>query len=889
MSASLLGHQVALREPRLLALGAALAVLVVAAWLRRGRPRVPFAATLVRVAALAAFALALAQPSLARPAPVGATVFVVDLSRSMSMRGEGPEALARRLGEAVVAAERAGGTEPLGLVAFAERAAVIGAVGALPADPTEIATRLGRADVGSRDHTNLTGALRLAEALPTAGSKRLVLVSDGVETLGRAIEWGAGARARGVTIDALPITGRGAGDPRLVDLRVPESVWQGDDIEVEAVAASEVAGEATVRLLVDGRQSGEAAIEWQGGGNVADTRAARFLLKPLAPGRHTIRVEVAPRGLDVAGENNALEASTVVRDKPRVLVLEGQQFAGDRLRRALERAGSEVTVRELVTLTDRLSDLDRYDTIVLVDVPAGALSFERQKALQEFVRTLGRGLVVTGGTHSFGKGAYEGSTLEETLPVRVKPRTEGKRSAAALLLIIDTSYSMDYPKGGPTRMEMAKTAAIGAVRSLSPGDEIAIVAFSDSNNWVTRLRTINGPGDIGAITDQISRLRPDGVTQMYPALRDGIDELAKSDAGTRHIIFLSDGAPTSPFDDAEVGRRVRAANLTLSSIAIGDGADTVLMERLAKAGGGRYSFARTPQDIPRLTLEEAETLAGKYLALGAFRAVQVAPSPILRGLDPATLPALDGYGITETKPDAQMILASGKNEPVLAQWQYGLGRVVAWTSDLSQELAPNWKDADAFGPFWDHAVRWTLAASGSKHFRVRTAPDGRDLILTVDAYDEAGAPVNLAETRATLRTPDGATVPVVLPQSAPGRYETRLAAPAPGAYGLEIRQARPRGAVTDIAGFAVPYPAELRGKGGGGATLAALADRTGGQVVEGLGGLFSARERATAPRFVPIWPPVAALGLGLFLVDIALRLRHATAPAGRLRRLLPRR
>ncbi len=687
-----------------------------------------------------------------------------------------------------------------------------------------------------------------------------------------------------MTIDALPPPGRAAtGDVYLSDLRVPESLWQGDELEVETIVGSDAAGRATVRLAVDGRAAGEGAIELRPGANTH-----RFALRPLAPGFHALRVEVVPRGADAIAENNWLGATTVVRDKPRVLVLQGDAVAADRLRRALEQTGSEVTLREPESLTERLSDLARYDAIVLADVPAARLSFERQKALQEYVRALGKGLVVTGGANSFGRGGYERTTLEEILPVAVEPRDEGKRAPVALLIVIDTSYSMDFPRGAPTRMEMAKTAAAGAVRALSPGDEVAILAFSDNNNWVTRLRPLAGEADADQVAAQIARLRPDGITRMREALAGGVDELAKSQAPTKHIIFLSDGAPSDPVDEGDLAARARRAGITLSSIAIGDGADTALMERLAKGGNGRYSFAGRPEDIPRLTLEEAEQVGGKALATGEFRPVQTAPSSIMRGLDPARLPALNGYQITEMKPDAQQILASGRDEPVLAQWQYGLGRVVAWTSDLGQDLAPGWRDAAAYAPFWNGVVRWTLPEPGSGAFRVRTTRLDRDLLLSVDALGPDGLPINLAETRATLRTPDGASVPLALPQSAPGRYEVPLAAPAPGTYRLEIEQVRGGQRVTDLAGFSVPYPAELRGPRASEATLSALADRTGGRVLDGASGLFGARDEARAPRLQPIWPWFAALGLALFLLDIALRLGAAATPPARLRRLLPR-
>ena len=879
------GQQVALREPRALIAAAIVIGLAIVCWLWRGPRTVPLRAVFLRSLAFVALALALAGPLIARPAPAGATVFVVDRSRSM-----GDDDLRLLADQLVAALASKADHEPLGLVAFAERAAVVYPVGGLTATTGREAfiNALVATDVGSRDYTDVLGALRLSESLPAAGGRRLVLFSDGRQTLGEATDWAAGAAARGIVIDALaPTNRRLPNDVRVSDLRAPQGTWQGDDVEIEAVLAGDTPGDVAVQLLVDGRAVGRQTAKLSAGTTGANG-TTRFVLQPLPPGYHSIRVEIAAQAGDPIAENNTLSATTVVRDKPNLLIIEGTRGNGAPLRAALLRSTFNVTVRDPAGLTERLSDLAAFDAIVLADVPATALSFEKQKALQEWVRSSGKGLIVTGGGQSFGKGGYEGSTLEEALPVRVKPRAEGKRPPAALLLIVDASGSMDTPRVGPTRIDMARSAAASAVRALSPGDEIAVLAFNDGNLWVQRLRKINGSGDINAVVEQISRIKSEGVTEMYGAITAGVEELKTSQLGTKHIILLSDGEPTTRFDPDEAARRATANDMTLSTIAIGQSADVSLMERLAKGGGGRYSYAQNPQDIPKLTLEEAEQLAGKTIATGDFRAVQTAPSPILRGLDPAKLPTIGGYQITEAKPDAQAILQSGKEEPVLAQWQYGLGRVVTWTSDLSQEFAPNWRDSQAFTPFWNQAVRWTLAAAVSRSYRVVATLDGHDVVLSVDAFDESGRAVDLTQTTARLRTPSGQAVDLALPQSAPGRYEVRLAAPQAGAYSLELRQTRDGQEVTDTAGFSIPYPAELRGPTVGDSILGALADRTGGKVLTAADQVFSRTVLTATPSFRPIWQPFAIAALLLFLLDTALRLSHAVTTGGRLRRILPR-
>ncbi len=131
-------------------------------------------------------------------------------------------------------------------------------------------------------------------------------------------------------------------------------------------------------------------------------------------------------------------------------------------------------------------------------------------------------------------------------------------------------------------------------------------------------------------------------------------------------------------------------------------------------------------------------------------------------------------------------------------------------------------------------------------------------------------------------------VDIVLPQTAPGRYEVRLAAPEAGSYGLDLRQPRTSGNVADANGFSVPYPAELRGPTVGDSILGSLADRTGGRVLPSADQVFDTTVLTNAPRFAPFWQPFAILALILFLLDIALRLRHAATPRGMLRRLLPK-
>src|SRR3954453_19094454 len=175
---TLFGHQFALREPRVLFAAAFVIIAALALWLWRGWRSTPLRAVLLRLLAFVALALALSGPLIARPAPAGATVFVVDRSRSM-----GDDAMRQLAAQIATALASRADHEPVGLVAFSEKAAVVYPVGTLTAatDQNAIIAALAATDVGSRDYTDVAGALRLAESLPSAGGRRLVLFSDGRE------------------------------------------------------------------------------------------------------------------------------------------------------------------------------------------------------------------------------------------------------------------------------------------------------------------------------------------------------------------------------------------------------------------------------------------------------------------------------------------------------------------------------------------------------------------------------------------------------------------------------------------------------------------------------------------------------------------------------------
>jgi uncharacterized membrane protein len=167
-----------------------------------------------------------------------------------------------------------------------------------------------------------------------------------------------------------------------------------------------------------------------------------FLVKPTEAGFHTFRA-VVEAGRDTFSQNNRADSDTIVKGKPRVLVLAGDEKVAAELVGALRTERQTVDTLIPEQLPTGIEGLLTYDSIVLVDVSRLRMSTEQLTALQAYVRDFGKGLVMIGGPKSYGAGGYQDTPIEETLPVDMGVKDQQKQPDVALVVVIDKSGSMD--------------------------------------------------------------------------------------------------------------------------------------------------------------------------------------------------------------------------------------------------------------------------------------------------------------------------------------------------------------------------------------------------------------------------------------------------------------
>jgi uncharacterized membrane protein len=820
------------------------------------------AALAIRTVLLSALVFALAGFQLVLPVDRLATVFVVDLSDSVGNAGR-EDALAF-LRETL--AERPDG-DVAGIVAFGRDALVE----RLPSDLTEI-DRLASTPVKSA--TDIGAALRLAVALfPDDAQKRIVLLSDGNDTTGGGQAEAALAATQGVQVETRQI-GLGNVDEVLIErLTTPSTAALGESVQAVAEIRSSVAQTATVRLFADGALVSTLPVQLQAG-----VTRVTFDVTPTEAGFHTFRA-VVEAARDTFSQNDRADSNTIVKGEPRTLILAGNDTVAAELVAALESQRQLVDSIVPEALPTDFASLASYDSIILVDVARLRLSDRQLGALQVYVRDLGRGLVMIGGPESYGAGGYQRTPIEETLPVEMGVRDRQKQPDIALVVVIDQSGSMAACHcntfnqgggggtgiGGVQKVDIGKEAILRAAAALTERDELGVVSFNEAAHWVVRTQPL---GEVDDLQGSISGIRADGQTNIFAGLDQAVESLEGAVATRRHIILLTDGWSSSGQYD-EILARMKAAGITLSTVGAGGGSNPFL-EGLAQQGGGRFYNAANPSSIPDIFLKETQQVSGQQIVEEAFFPIQTSSSPILRGLEDG-LPQLRGYNGTTIKAAAQSVLVTARDDPLLAQWQYGLGRSVAWTSDATGRWAKDWVAWPGFNRFFSQLVSWTFPGEETGGIEASFESEGAQTGLHVESVESDGSPRDFYSTTAVVVGPDLEPRSVNLVQIAPGVYEAPLGEIDPGAYAVRVTQTRPGSSpLGRTVGLVAQTPAEYRVLGANESVLAALRTAGGGSPV--VTPLDPWRhDLTTTDRFTELWPLLLVLALLLWPLDIALR------------------
>ena len=845
-------------------------------WRRQtgGRLRVPSVtgdqwALALRGALVVVLLVTLLRPTLPRWVDRLNVVFLLDHSDSVSLVAR--ERAYRFVAEAVKHLKSGDRHE---VIVFGEEAVVDQPLSNRPSVDRPKAVVSGRG-------TNIFQAMQLALATVTPGhANRLVMLTDGRQNAGNALAGAQAAKDARADIFYVPAPLTFTQEVVAEAMLLPQEVKYGEPFQAKVVAWSLKETQARLSLFRNGEFLGSQIVRLTAGKNVFAYRQALD-----QSGIHVYQAALDVEG-DTIEDNNRAVGTVVVRGRPQVLLADRDRSHASSLAAALRSQNIEVTVVEPPGIPKDVAGLQKYDGVVLSNVSSLKLTRPQMAQIRDYVRDHGGGLMMIGGEESFGLGGYYRTPVEEALPVTMEVKQKVEIPSLAVVLSIDRSGSMAMSTDEKvTKLDLAKEAAHLVVDLLDERNEVGVMSWDTEFIWDSPMR---GARDKGAIHHAIATIKAGGGTDGYPALKESYQILFDRPALLKHVIFLSDGQMTRG-DFAGLLRRMAKDKITVSTVAIGKDADVQLMVDIAKWGKGRFYYTEDSQTIPRIFTLETQLASKASLVEQPFKPQLTAPNhEAMQDINWKAVPPLGGYVATTVKQNAELVLMSHQEDPVLATWRYGLGRAAAFTSDAKSKWGVLWLRWGDFNKFWAQLTRWTLRSGSRSDTTAIVQRIDQTGEVVVDAVDGKGEFINFLDSQIGVVAPNRERSVVDLEQIGPGRYRGRFPAPQEGVYLVGMAQRKAERVVgSQLAGLVVPYAQELRDLGVDETLLRELAELTGGSALQEPQDAFLKLRRRSRIA-VEIWPWLVGIVALMMVPDIALR-RVGPGGLSRMRGWLSRR
>lgn len=782
--------------------------------------------------------LGLVIPSLLYPVKGVHTVFVLDQSESVKrVEGEMLDFLNRSI-------EEKGDEDSYAIITVADKA------------------RLERSFTGEKDEvstvsvneetnfTNLEEGIRLASSYLPKGSKgRIVLLTDGVETNGDSLRQAELLSSKNIEFDVRAFQPPNVHDVSIQSFTTPQNGFEGEAVPFQVSLESNFDTTATLQISQNNEMVIQEEIVVAKGMNYYSYQA------PLKePGLYSFKAEIIPID-DKIVENNLSHSITTVNGQPKVLLVD-QEAQGENVYQALTSSGWRVDRIQPELLPTNLAGFLAYESILFHNISGHHLSETQMNLMETAVRDFGVGFIMTGGDESYGLGGYFQTPIEKILPVDMDVKGKKEIPSLGLVIVLDRSGSMMGEK-----FELAKDAAARSVELLREDDTFGFIAF-DTEPWsVVETAPISDKKDV---IETIRSTALGGGTDIYPSLSLAYEQLNNLDLKRKHIILLTDGQSQDGAYEELIEEGLEN-NVTLSTVAIGGDADISLLEELAGYGTGRFYEVYEASSVPSILSRETALTTKTYIEDNPHVPF------VTSGYDWSTrfsggTPTINSYIATTLKSRADQIISSEKDDPILARMNYGLGRTVAWTSDVTGAWSGSFPIWSEWTGFWNEIVTWSLPSYEKGNYDIQTSVEGGKATVKVEASENKLLPLSISVSNNKGEIIEKAKSKLI----GPGQYELEFPA-LPEIYFLNIRQEEQGETVnTYSTGMVVPYSTEFEQKPVNQELIENLTSINNGKILEKPTEAFRPWHK-NLYQSQSVWSPFIILAFFLLLLEIFIR------------------
>lgn len=648
------------------------------------------------------------------------------------------------------------------------------------------------------NYTNMERAITAGiSVLPEKSRKRIVLITDGEENEGDSSKTAGILKEKGIDFKVLMVEKDKGKEAAVVNVVAPARLNKNEKYNVIVNIKSNFKTKGKLTLFDGNEKAIEEFVDISKGEN-----KYVFSDKADSAGYKTYKA-VLEADEDSDSRNNEASAIINVLDEPVILLLEGKSNDGEEIAKMLSAANLDYKRYNAEGAPTTIQSLIQYKTIILSNVSAEKLNNGFINALEPYVKDFGGGLVAVGGDDSFALGGYYKTPLEKVLPVNMELKGKKAIPDMSILLVIDKSGSMSDGFGGTSRIELAKEAASRVLDSLRDQDDIGVLAFDDSMYWVVEPQK---PGDREEIRNMIGSIREGGGTSILPPLKEAVKTIKGIDSKIKHVILLTDGqAEKTGYDDVLLD--AATSGITVSAVAVGHDADANLLKYISQKAGGRFYQTDEYTNLPAIFAKETFMAAKAYLNNREFVPRIVSTHPVINNVIEGGLPKLLGYVAASPKDTARVVLESDEGDPVLTLWQYGLGKTIAWNSDMSGKWSGNYVNWENNITLWNGIINWTIENYDDNELQIDTYLEGGNALIDVRQRESSEE----FATKAIITTPSLDTIELKLNAEAPGQYKGVFKTGEIGNFLIKVIQSSDGEIVSSVGtGLTVPYSPEYK-------------------------------------------------------------------------------
>ena len=692
-------------------------------------------------------------------------------------------------------------------------------------------------------NTDIAKALQLSTGIIDPNkATRIVLFTDGIETSGSVADELMKMTGSNVTVDVVELERIASEDVAITTFETPPVAFEGEQQQLNVELEATKATNAELLLYQNDELLSREQVSLEQGSN-------SFTFRNTSKGEGLLKydVQVIVQG-DALIENNKLTSVTNVESSPRLLIVTNEG-ATTNITQVIDQEAITTDVISAGSLPYDLSNYLAYDAIIFDNVPGHLVGEQKMNVIEQAVKNFGTGFMMVGGQNSFGLGGYFKTPIEKLLPVEMEVKGKQQLPSLGLIIVMDRSGSM-----AGSKMEYAKEAAARSVEMLRDDDHLGFIAFDDKPWQIIETEPLTDREDA---VEKILSVGAGGGTEIYSSLAQAYEQLQPLKLQRKHIILLTDGQSSSSNDYQTLIEDGKENNITVSTVAVGQDADRALLESLAEMGGGTFYEVQDESTIPAIMSTETAIISRTYIEDNPFYPT-IYGDPTWSSLFVEGVPQMNAYIATTAKQTANVIAQSEKEDPVLAEWMYGLGRTLAFTSDSTGAWSGDFARWNNWGDFWNTAVSRMLPSYSEVPYTIQKAsdgsytvtdPSGKSSFIEVAAVNEKGEEL---EVSSEPLAPGKSRVTV---ESEPGLVFFRVSNEQDAVY---------------QAGISIPYSEEYKVQQPDVQKLQLITNRTGGELLSEPAEAFRDMD-VTSSEKQPIRQILILIAIILFFIDITIR------------------